>query len=75
MWFLIAAVTVGIAILEIPALWKQGWKRELWVFCFLLLAGAGLSIAESLQINLPNPQDAVTAIFAPVTEALFGMPK
>ncbi|MEW9670575.1 hypothetical protein [Ammoniphilus sp. 3BR4] len=73
--FGIAAVIIGIAILEIPTLWKQGWKREMGVFCFLLLLGAGLSIAESLQIDLPNPQDAVTAIYAPITKALFGLPK
>ena len=75
MWivFGILALAIVIAFIEVPYLLKRGLKKELWTFSILLLFGTGLSIAEGLQVDIPNPMDALAVIYKPLTDLLFGL--
>jgi hypothetical protein len=64
----ILAVTAVIAMLEVPALWKQKLVKELWIFAILLLTGAGLSFALVMHVNIPNPLDFLTWIYKPISD-------
>lgn len=77
MWVIlgILAVAVVIAFIDVPSLLKQGLKKELWTFMILLLFGTGLSIAEGLQVDIPNPMDALAFIYKPLIDLLFGFLK
>lgn len=74
MWivFGIVAVAIAITFIEVPSLLKRGLKKELWIFSILLLLGTGLSIAEGLQVEIPNPMDALAFIYQPFIYLLFG---
>ncbi|WP_223067190.1 hypothetical protein [Paenibacillus caui] len=71
----ITAAVVVIMIIEVPPLLNNGMKKELWVFGILLLLAAGLSIAEGLQLGIPNPLDGIAVIFKPFRDLLFGLLK
>lgn len=75
MWviFGILALTVVIAFIDVPYLLKQGLKKELWTFSILLLLGTGFSIAEGVQVEIPNPMDALAFIYKPFIDLLFGL--
>jgi hypothetical protein len=61
-------VAAGIIMaIEIPGLLKKKWKKELWVFVILMVFSVGVSIAQSLQVKLPNPLDWITAVYQPFT--------
>jgi hypothetical protein len=77
MWTIIGILAAAIAIgfIEVPSLWKNGQKRELWAFSFLLLTGTGLGIAKTLQIHIPNPLDWMAVIYKPFSDFLFGILK
>ncbi|XEC95548.1 hypothetical protein AB6A23_02945 [Paenibacillus tarimensis] len=77
MWIVlgILAVAVAITFIDVPSLLKQGLKKELWTFWILLLLGTGLSIAEGLQVEIPNPMDALAFIYKPFIDLLFGFLK
>jgi len=69
---ILAAIAVIIK-LEVPSLLKKGLMKELRVFSFLLLFGAGISIAQSLNVKLPNPLDWITFIYRPVSRFIEGV--
>jgi hypothetical protein len=66
MWIIVGILAVAsiAAAIEIPSLHRD--KKELWVFSILLLSGTGLSIAESLEANIPNPLDWIAAVYRPL---------
>ncbi|WP_176538645.1 hypothetical protein [Bacillus cereus] len=61
--FVIVAVIIAI---DVPFLLKEKLKGELWVFSILLLLGTLLSVAEALNVKIPNPLDWITVIYAPL---------
>ena len=67
----ILAVSLVIAIIEVPSLLKKKLRRELWVFSILLLIGTGLSIAKSLKVEILNPFDLMAAFYKPFSDMLF----
>lgn len=75
MWgvIIILAIAVGIVMIEVPYLRKQQLKKELWVFLILLLLGTGLSIAKSLNIDIPNPSDWIAIVLKPLSDVLFSL--
>lgn len=76
MWAIASILTVGvIAWIEIPSLLKKKRIKELCVFSVLLLIGVGLSISQSLQLNIPNPLDWINVVFKPLNDAIFGILK
>ncbi|MFJ7826470.1 hypothetical protein [Psychrobacillus sp. NPDC096623] len=64
---LVAAV---IVFLEVPSLLEKKYKKELFVFSFLLAIGVGLGVAHSFGKSIPNPVDLLTFIFKPVHDAI-----
>lgn len=66
----ILAAAVLIALMEVPSLMRKRYKKEMWVFCILLLLGTGLSIAQSLDMNIPNPFDWITAVYKPLSDSV-----
>lgn len=71
----ILAVAMVIIMIEVPPLLKQKKKKELWVFSILLLFGVGVSIAEGLQVNIPNPLDGITWIYKPLHDFILSFLK
>jgi hypothetical protein len=55
---------VAILVLEVPRLLKQEQWGELGAFLFLWVLAAFLSGAAVLGVELPNPTDLLTALFA-----------
>ncbi|USK85839.1 hypothetical protein [Peribacillus asahii] len=64
---LIVAVIIAI---DVPPLLRKKLKKELWIFSILLLFGTALSIAQVLNIKIPNPMDWITAIYKPLSDML-----
>ncbi|WP_236013206.1 hypothetical protein [Paenibacillus glycanilyticus] len=60
----ILAATGICAVYEIPSLATN--KKDLWVFCFLLLAGSALSIVAALHGHIANPLNWIAAIYKPL---------
>jgi hypothetical protein len=77
MWVISGILVVGalFALIEVPPLRRKKLKRELAAFFSLLLFGIGLSIAEALQLDIPNPLDWIQFVFKPLSELLMGMLK
>ncbi|MGM0879102.1 MAG: hypothetical protein ACQEWV_31805 [Bacillota bacterium] len=69
----ILLVAVVIALMEVPSLLKKGLKKELWVFGILLFFGVGLSIAQGLKIDIPNPLDWINVVYKPFSEFILGL--
>jgi len=72
MWKMLGifAAAALIVAIEVPALIRKGYKKELWVFSILLIIGVGLSVALGLRVKLPNPSDWLTAVYRPVSNAI-----
>ncbi|KRF67090.1 hypothetical protein ASG99_17095 [Bacillus sp. Soil768D1] len=62
-------VAIIIAI-DVPSLLRKKLKKELWIFSVLLLFGTALSIAQALNIKIPNPLDWITAIYKPLSDMI-----
>ena len=70
MWpvMIIGGIATLIVFLEVPAMIKQGHKRELFVFALLLLVGSGLNIAYFLRLPLKNPVEWINKFYQPVSD-------
>ncbi|MCR2806980.1 hypothetical protein [Paenibacillus soyae] len=75
MWAIVVMLIGAlIAAEELPDLIRGKRRGDIWLFAALLLAGTGLGVAQSLRVEIPNPLDAISFVFAPVgkfLEALF----
>lgn len=70
---LLIAIIVAAGLiwwLEVPAMLKKKQKKELRVFCVLLLLGTAAGIAKALKGAVPNPLDWITFVFQPAADAL-----
>ena len=61
---------IGIILFEAPGLVKKKMWRELAAFFVYLLIGMALIIPQVLGIKLPNPNNAIEAVFKPISEFL-----
>lgn len=59
-----------IIALEVPGLVKKKAWRELAAFSFFLLLGFALSLIQVLGFRAPNPNNAIEALFKPLSEWL-----
>lgn len=59
-----------IIALEVPGLVKKKAWRELAAFSFFLVLGFALALPQVLGFILPNPNDAIEALFRPFSEWL-----
>jgi len=66
--FGIIAVAIVIFIIEVPALRRNRYIKELWFFALLLLLGTGLSIVWALHVPLPSPFEWLTIIYKPLDD-------
>lgn len=66
---ILVIVAVIIAI-DVPPLLRKKLKKELWIFSILLLFGTALSIAQALNMKIPNPLDWITAIYKPFSDMI-----
>ncbi|MGE7764004.1 hypothetical protein [Peribacillus sp. NPDC096540] len=69
----VAGILVIVAIIiaiDVPSLLRKKLKKELWIFSILLLFGTALSIAQALNIKIPNPLDLITAIYKPLSDMI-----
>lgn len=71
----ILVVAIGIILFEVPSLVEKKLIRELKVFSFLLIFGVILSIAESLNLNIPNPAQWIDNIYKPLTDLIVNVLK
>jgi hypothetical protein len=73
MWTIagILIVSTIIIFIEVPSLLKKKMKKELVFFSILLFFGTGLSMAQSFRMKIPNPLDWISAIYKPMSDALF----
>lgn len=67
MWGVAGVIAAALAIFFADGLglWKQRKLRDFWVFTALLAIGAGLAVAETLQMRVPNPLDGIRFLFEP----------
>jgi undecaprenyl pyrophosphate phosphatase UppP len=69
----ILLITGCIIAFEFPRLIKQKMYKELCIFSLLIAFGFILSILESFNVELPNPLDALTFIYKPISTFIFGL--
>jgi len=67
---LMIVLFIGIILFEAPGLVKKKMWRELAAFFVYLLIGMALIIPQVLGIKLPNPNNAIEAVFKPISELL-----
>jgi hypothetical protein len=60
-------VALFFAMLEVPSLVQQKFKKDIIVFCLLLTISTTLIIFRILYVPMPNPMDSLMAIFSPFT--------
>ncbi len=66
MIFFVSLIFAAIIAIEIPPLFKQKKWRDITVFSVLLLIGMIYSYGQILDMPLPNPTDAINAVFRPI---------
>ncbi|NOU89157.1 hypothetical protein GC102_25905 [Paenibacillus sp. LMG 31460] len=66
----VLALSILIACYEIPKLWKQGCKKEVGIYCTLMLLGNVMATLKGMNKELPNPADWITFLMVPFTKIL-----
>jgi len=54
-----------MTLLEVPGLVKKKAWRELAAFSFFLLLGFALALPQVLGMEVPNPSNAIEALYKP----------
>nr|WP_226666981.1 hypothetical protein [Metabacillus litoralis] len=67
---MIGIISLGLIIVmaEVPSLIRKQEKKQLWVFGILLILGVGLSIANALNVHIPNPLEALIFFYQPISD-------
>lgn len=65
----ILIISIVIVLIELPKL-KKGDAKLTWIFLFLLVIGAVLNIAISLNVSMISPLDPIIYIFQPISDFL-----
>jgi putative effector of murein hydrolase len=55
MIFLLIAVFIGLILYEVPGLIRNKYWRELAAFSILISIAFGISLLQTLKIEIPNP--------------------
>jgi hypothetical protein len=56
------ALAALIAVVDIPKLWKNGQKRDLWVFSAILLTAFTLIELHMFHFHIISPDKIITTI-------------
>lgn len=67
---LLVLAFILITIIEVPGLIKKKAWRELAAFLFFLTLGFSLALPQVLGLKVPNPDNAIEALFKPIAEWL-----
>lgn len=65
----ILMISITIVLMELPKL-KKGDAQLTGIFLFLLVLGAALNIAISLNVPIISPLDPIIYIFQPISDFL-----
>jgi len=60
----------AVLTVQVPPLIKSKHVREMLTYSLMMLIGMIYSYAYVLDIELPNPTNAIDAIFRPLTQLL-----
>lgn len=73
MIFIILTIVVIILMVcfDVPHMWKDKLKKELWASSILLLIGIALSICFALNIEIPSPLELMKIIYQPISDWFF----
>lgn len=71
--FGIIVVVAIITALEVPHLLRERAGKELWAFLGLLMLAAALGTAVALEVDMPNPLEALTFVYKPLGDIIFGI--
>jgi hypothetical protein len=66
----VLALSILIACYEIPRLWKQGCRKEVWIYCTLMLLGNVMATLKGMAKEIPNPADWIMYLMMPLTKVL-----
>ncbi|WP_313958724.1 hypothetical protein [Bacillus sp. X1(2014)] len=66
----ILVISAVIIVIDVPPLLRKKLVKELWIFSILLLFGTMLSIAQALDISIPNPLDWLTVLYKPFSDMM-----
>jgi len=66
----LVVVALLVIMIEVPSLLKNGQRKEIWIFSFLLVLGVGISIAHIMHVKVPNPLDWIIQLYRPASEML-----
>ncbi|MBW5446362.1 hypothetical protein GE107_09850 [Cohnella sp. CFH 77786] len=58
----------AICWIDVPRLRRNKAVKERWAFGVLLTVAAGLGIAQSMRVRLPNPLDWIFSVFRPISD-------
>lgn len=58
-----------------PKLWKNGQKRELFLYLALMLLNLGLSLSLAFRVKIPPLSDGVIVLFKPLKEFVYQLLK
>lgn len=53
---------------QLRKLFRQGKKREFYVYIGVMLIAAYLSIGLTIELYIPNPTNGIKKIFSPIQE-------
>lgn len=72
MWGILGILCVAavIAYVGLTSLKGKAGAKERIVFCTILLSATALSIAVSLDLNVPNPLNGLIMLYKPISDYL-----
>ncbi|NOU69289.1 hypothetical protein GC096_35310 [Paenibacillus sp. LMG 31461] len=66
----VLVISVVVAYVEIPPLWRQGSRKEVWIYGSLMLLGNAMVTLKGLNKPLPNPGEWAAFVLMPLTKLL-----
>ncbi|WP_239615992.1 hypothetical protein [Cohnella mopanensis] len=64
----VLAASALVAALELPALFRRKWRKEIFLYFVLLIPGTLLSIFAIRVSRIPSPLNIVIVVYKPVYE-------
>ena len=72
-WYILLILLIGALIVwyEVPKMVNQKLWGELVAFSVFLVIGLALAIAQTLHLRVPNPTQAIEAVFGPISRLFY----
>ncbi|NEW08531.1 hypothetical protein GK047_21260 [Paenibacillus sp. SYP-B3998] len=65
---LVVSVAACFASIEMPRLYKKGWRKELYLYVALLTLGVTLSTIIAFKATVRSPLEILVFIYKPINE-------